>query len=279
MNLINMNTFEQTVLKELTESQSTISQLRNEVDQLSRSLKEKDRTIVQLRRELIDIDTQLDSERRKRTAMKVAFDKVTGNQKKEIKVPESPPPSAQQQHHQQQQQTSFRLSTKTPPVSPPHIPSSRKNNLNSQLSSNGAGLNSPHENTQSLFSAGEESSISRMSQSSSSRVDRSNSTRSGSAPHSRIIRARPSEEGTSKINFPPKNSPYETNIQHQQQQYHHLQQQQQQQQQSQQQQQQQQLRNYQTPANHQPITTIPSWEVPASNGEKGYQSSSRNSRR
>lgn len=89
-----------------------ITQLKNEADSLSRTIKEKDRAIIQLRRELIDVDTQLDSERRKRAAMRLALEKDSTISKK------TPSERSAAKSPADRTPTSFRLSTRSPPVSP-----------------------------------------------------------------------------------------------------------------------------------------------------------------
>lgn len=54
--------------RELSETKAMVSRLRGEVEEKERAMKEKDRAVVQLRRELIDVDSQLDSERRRHAA-------------------------------------------------------------------------------------------------------------------------------------------------------------------------------------------------------------------
>jgi hypothetical protein len=172
----------QAITKELNESKSFISQLRTECDSLSRTMKEKDRAIIQLRRELIDVDTQLDSERRKRAAMRAALEKNSLSHKKEPKgSPEKTP-------------NSFRLSTRSPPPSPSPYKESR----------GGAGTtrdNPPPAQTPEAQStpAGSSRVLSEDYYSthmktglSESRTDQGSSTatRSGSAPHSRVIRSK-----------------------------------------------------------------------------------------
>jgi hypothetical protein len=165
----------QAITKELNESKSFISQLRTECDSLSRTMKEKDRAIIQLRRELIDVDTQLDSERRKRAAMRAALEKNSLSHKKEPKgSPEKTP-------------NSFRLSTRSPPPSPSPYKESR----------GGAGTtrdNPPPAQTPEAQStpAGSSRVLSEDYYSTHMKTDQGSSTatRSGSAPHSRVIRSK-----------------------------------------------------------------------------------------
>ena len=65
----------QSLNSELSECKSLVSRLRGEIDEKDRSIKEKDRAVVQLRRELIDVDSQLDSERRRHASILRAADK------------------------------------------------------------------------------------------------------------------------------------------------------------------------------------------------------------
>lgn len=55
----------QSLTRELSECKAQISRVCGELEDKDRLIKEKDRAIVQLRRELIDVDSQLDSERRR----------------------------------------------------------------------------------------------------------------------------------------------------------------------------------------------------------------------
>jgi hypothetical protein len=137
---------------------------------MSRSIKEKDRAIIQLRRELIDIDTQLDSERRKRASMRSALEKAAKKESKsETSSKDLPQP------------TSFRLSTKTPPSSPPQKYESRGQMKGLTPEPHATPTSSQYlSDTSRIQSRREQSGIS----------DR----RSGSAPHSRIIRPRKFEE-------------------------------------------------------------------------------------
>jgi hypothetical protein len=151
-------------------------------------MKEKDRAIIQLRRELIDVDTQLDSERRKRTAMRAALEKNSVSHRKEPRPTTS---SSTTGSPEKTPMTSFRLSTRSPPVSPspyretkgaggrdnpppaqtPEAPSSSSRLLSEEYSS-----------SQHRGGLGESRHSERADHGGSS-----SSTRSGSAPHSRVI--------------------------------------------------------------------------------------------
>mmetsp|Transcript_25316 Transcript_25316/g.37308 ORF Transcript_25316/g.37308 Transcript_25316/m.37308 type:complete len:934 (-) Transcript_25316:137-2938(-) len=82
----------QALTKELNETKSLVSRLRNEIDENNRLIKEKDRAVVQLRRELIDVDTQLETERKKRAALRKELSSsrpFSGEEGKEVSIPSS----------------------------------------------------------------------------------------------------------------------------------------------------------------------------------------------
>jgi hypothetical protein len=71
-----------------------VSRLRGEMEEKDRLLKEKDRAVVQLRRELIDVDSQLDNERRRFAAIERA------EKEKEKSVSTSNSSGVKQQDHE-----------------------------------------------------------------------------------------------------------------------------------------------------------------------------------